>query len=536
MRSSGLIRQEIDMPSTATHPPFPKLSAQGWFWAAVVVSFVAKFWLAATLPLTGDEYYYALWGIFPAGGYYDQPPMIGWWMSYLAWAAPSAFWLRLPAILLSVSVVPFLIRWLKPYGLSRAYWVGVMFLLSPLQLLFVVITTDIPLIFYSVVCVDAFWRALDARTRERQTAWALTSGVFLGLAFLSKYFALLLPFCFLLYGVFLKRDVFRPIVLMTLAALPFALQHLYWNSQNCWANVVFNLYSRHSGEDFDIKKPLLWLAYQAYQVTPPLLWLWLRVRPVQLRGLLKSHFGLLAVCTAVPLFLFGLSSLKYGQGLHWTITYYVFFFALTGILFSERQIISAAKFLFAFSLVHFIGLAWLASLGDREWKGLVSGPDRFRAIQMFRHAPGLSTEAARFSPTHVVAADGYTLAALLSVQSGGAHIPVFGSMTRYGRFDDMLTHFRDLEGRNLAIFSHHEKDPSEFAPFFARVTRTQVDVGGTQFFVFLGEGFRFEPYQIQVIEPVLHTFYPKSPLDRFGRCELRDRYRPDHPALHAPSD
>jgi hypothetical protein len=44
--------------------------------------------LAVCLPFTGDEAYFQSWGIRPDWGFYDHPPMVGWWpglLSRLSW-------------------------------------------------------------------------------------------------------------------------------------------------------------------------------------------------------------------------------------------------------------------------------------------------------------------------------------------------------------------------------------------------------------------------------------------------------------------
>ena len=51
-----------------------------------------KLALAAVFPITGDEALFVQWGKRPDWGYYDHPPMIGWWLS-LVMMADDARWL-----------------------------------------------------------------------------------------------------------------------------------------------------------------------------------------------------------------------------------------------------------------------------------------------------------------------------------------------------------------------------------------------------------------------------------------------------------
>jgi len=53
------------------------------FAALLVLTLVFRFWLAAAFPITGDEAYFIWWGWMPDWGFYDHPPMIGWWLAGL---------------------------------------------------------------------------------------------------------------------------------------------------------------------------------------------------------------------------------------------------------------------------------------------------------------------------------------------------------------------------------------------------------------------------------------------------------------------
>ena len=43
----------------------------------VALTLAFRAWLAAVFPITGDEAYFTVWGLLPAPGYYDHPPMVG---------------------------------------------------------------------------------------------------------------------------------------------------------------------------------------------------------------------------------------------------------------------------------------------------------------------------------------------------------------------------------------------------------------------------------------------------------------------------
>ena len=66
--------------------------------ALLVVTLIFRCWLAAAFPITGDEAYFIWWGWKPDWGFYDHPPMIGWWLAALLMLHDAEWWLRLPVI------------------------------------------------------------------------------------------------------------------------------------------------------------------------------------------------------------------------------------------------------------------------------------------------------------------------------------------------------------------------------------------------------------------------------------------------------
>ena len=72
--------------------------ARRWLWLALAALALFRLAFAALLPITGDEGYFVLWGDHPAGGYYDHPPMVGWWLAVLLPVSRVEWFLRLPAV------------------------------------------------------------------------------------------------------------------------------------------------------------------------------------------------------------------------------------------------------------------------------------------------------------------------------------------------------------------------------------------------------------------------------------------------------
>jgi 4-amino-4-deoxy-L-arabinose transferase-like glycosyltransferase len=89
-------------------------------------------------------------------------------------------------------------RLLRPIGEEKAVLAAILFLFAPLNLLAVLITTDTPLILFSFISAFYFYKA----QQQDKLIHYLLAGVFLGLAFYSKFFAGLLGLAYFFYTLF----------------------------------------------------------------------------------------------------------------------------------------------------------------------------------------------------------------------------------------------------------------------------------------------------------------------------------------------
>ena len=107
------------------------------FAALLVLTLVFRFWLAAAFPITGDEAYFIWWGWMPDWGFYDHPPMIGWWLAALSLVGKAEWWLRLPVILqpalLALAVYCALPRLVAGVEEERRQWAAMLVLLAPVN-------------------------------------------------------------------------------------------------------------------------------------------------------------------------------------------------------------------------------------------------------------------------------------------------------------------------------------------------------------------------------------------------------------------
>src|SRR5207237_289700 len=145
---------------------------------------------------------------------------------------------------------------------------GLLFIASPMDVVDVFITTDMPLFLFSFASVAFAFRASKT---ERARDFAL-AGAMLGLAFLSKYFAVVLGMAEAAFFLVHRPRRWRGLVLLVLCALPFALLNAAWNYSHCWTNVMFNAINRNRDASFSLGTVGVFAGCQLYLATPPVLW------------------------------------------------------------------------------------------------------------------------------------------------------------------------------------------------------------------------------------------------------------------------
>ncbi len=160
--------------------------------------------VAAKAGLAEDEAYYRLWGLHPAAGYYDHPPMVAWFahlgqslfgdtalglrfMSVLSAAIGSAALWRTGQLLYGARVAGLAVLFL-----NASLLIGVGSLLA---------TPDAPSVLFWGL---AIW-ALAELTASENPWWWLAVGLFAGLGLNAKYSVLFLGAGIVLYLVFVPQ-------------------------------------------------------------------------------------------------------------------------------------------------------------------------------------------------------------------------------------------------------------------------------------------------------------------------------------------
>lgn len=498
-----------------------------YFYPVLLLITLLKLGLAAWLPLTGDEAYFFLWAKYPDFGYYDHPPMVGWWLHGLLYLGNAEWWLRLPAVLLATLIAWLIYRVLRvAHGEQIARFAGLLYLLMPVNLLNVFITTDTPLILFALLSVLALQRALQGSGYR----WFVISGMLLGLAFLSKYFAVLLG---LAYGVYLllvrpsRRNVSGLLVIF-LSVLPFAALNIWWNYNNCWNNILFNLQNRHGSVGISWEFSLTYLLMMLYLISPPLLWYGWRERGKVLQ-LLRER-DLFIWLFLLPLLLFALLSLGSRIGLHWVLAFYPLMFLFLPRVMGPVQWRRAIRFIIWFSGAHLILLVTVMLL-PLQTLNLSEGMQRDYVLG--RYGDQVWQQVAAHKHGRILAADSYVTSAILEYRSG-ERVAVFGAASRYARMDDSLTDYRDYDGQDLLVMQRSRTAAEEHGRFFDTYQVIEINLHGATRFLLLGNGFDYQRYHHEILTPAREQYYRLPWFLPAGSCYFYQRYFDDQPMEHLP--
>ena len=518
------------------------LRARSVFLLTFWVTLVLKVVLAAFFPLTSDEAFFALWGTFPDWGYSDHPPMVGWWLSVLLQFGDHPLILRSGTLLLSsliaVGVVDVALRHLPSDREAAAWWAGSVYLVLPWSWMLVLVTTDTPLIFFMALSAWCFLRADAAQGAEQRPAvWYLLAGLFVGLAFLSKYFAALLGLAYAVYILGWRRDRWWALPLMFLFALPSIAVNLLFNAHHGWANIMFNFFNRNESSQWQWESFVVYLLMLLYLFTPWLWWQALKGHGARMQAAESgSHRGALAglgndaaatrrsvaVAVAVlwlfPLLVFAVLGLRRSVGLHWVLGFVPLFVLWAALRVDAAALRRSYRWTLAWSFPHLL-LVGVLVWAPLAWWQNTSVYDK----AVFLHeAPAVAQRLRQDLPdSALLMAHAYSPAAILSYFTQ-RYVPVYGVGRHYAREDDLRFDFRAWDGRAVRVFFRSPVNPEDHTPFFERVRVSTFDVAGVTYYQLDGEGFRYQAYRDTVLRQIAEQFHdipPWLPLKGSPFCE-----------------
>jgi len=477
-----------------------------------------KLLLACLFPITSDEAYFYTWTGHLDVNYYDHPPMTGWVVWLFSFPGDHIFFLRLFTVVcgaLVASGIFFITKDMSKDG-DKAILVSLAFLFAPLHMLFFPISTDSPLFLFAFLSGAFFHYGVN----RKRPGLVVLSGVFLGLAVLSKYFAGLLLIAFFV-GMFSDRNR-QPVkngLLLLAGTLPFVLLHLYWNYMNCWTNIMFNVIGRNKTITADVSGAIGFLLSQVYLATPWILF-FLFKQARQVRAGIKKDGNLFAYFYLVPVIILFVVSF-HNSGLHWVLSFYPFLFPLL-VYLDNGQLKKIVRYSLVFSTVHLVLIFSILSLPVELFKNF----RYYHDVVLCAHGDEVYERLKEtFGTDYVLATNGYYTSGALSYFSKKPCI-VFHDTSKYGRHDDKLTDFKLLDGKDILVFATL-KLKTDYSPYFKTIRKDTLRVRENDFNILIGEGFNFDSYKNRFLVDILNERYNIPDFLPVGDCFFYDLYFPE---------
>jgi hypothetical protein len=181
-----------------------------------------------------------------------------------------------------------------------------------------------------------------------------------------------------------------------------------------------------------------------------------------------------------------------------------------------------AAFFLGFAALHLFVFGVALRLPLETWRTLNLYPSlvltfdsRALVERVERAAPGES----------LLAADGYSNAVTLGYNLR-RYVPVLGPGSGHARHDDILTDWRQSDGRDITVLRKSAPNPGEYDKWFRAVNIERLEYRGAQFWVVRGLGFDYAAYRATVLADVRRLYYAVPRWLPQRGCYFCDRYFP----------
>ena len=474
--------------------------------------FALKLLILALLPLTGDEAYFIKWADNLSMGYYDHPPMVGWVIYLMSHIADSHIFFRLFAVVTTfvAAFVIYKIALLYNVDEKKALFTSFIFLASPVDVLLSLMTNDVALLFFSSLGTLFLLYSLEKR---EWFGYALLAGVFLGSAFLSKYFAVFLLFSLLLFTIFVyKAKAIKTILVVSVIVSLFIAQNLYFNYNSCWNNILFNFFARTQDSSYNIGSVLGYFGLILYILTP-----WGAYYLFKTEFEKTTLFKLLLFSLGVAFFIFLIVSLKNKIGLHWFLIFIPYIFLLFAFLQNEKQL-KLLRYNAYFTFAHAAILLTVLLLPT----SLLKEHKKYSDIVMYTQPKALCGELEKFDDDRIFTYS-YSTASLLSHYCQ-RDITVLFNNSKYGRLDDKLFDVRDIAGRDITLFNKREINSKELKNVCSSFEIGSFEVDGATFYSAKCVGFDYGEYKKRYLDFQNENFYNIPSWLPVGEGYFKERY------------
>jgi 4-amino-4-deoxy-L-arabinose transferase-like glycosyltransferase/membrane-associated phospholipid phosphatase len=288
----------------------------GYAVIAVVLLGRLVFLAGDNLELSKDEAYQWLWSKHLALSYYSKPPMIACaqWLSTTIWG-DTEFGVRFFSPVIGAALGLLLLRWMTRLADGRTgFWLVLVLLATPLLGVgTTLLTIDPLLVMFWTLAMVLGWRAVQ---EDGGVGRWLGVGLFMGLAFLSKYSALYQVVCWAVFFALWpparvhlrRRGPWLALLTMLLCTVPV----LVWNAQHGWVTLghladnaslhqrwkpTLGFWMEFTGAEFGLLNPVflvaaLWAMAKFWKQVPPASGSLARPAEGQRRGLMLYLFSM----------------------------------------------------------------------------------------------------------------------------------------------------------------------------------------------------------------------------------------------------
>lgn len=293
--------------------------------------------LAVATGLGDSEAYYTAWSLDLQASYYDHPPGVAALIAATtAIVGLSPLGVRLGPILLIdlCALLLFVVSKRAGFSPRAALWAALLLLATPVFAIGgMTASPDMPLaaLWLSGLLV-AHMLLVEERSELR---WWLLCGAILGLAFLTKYTAILMVVGFVVAARRLHHPIGRNprFWLAGGVALLLALPVIVWNLQHEMASLAYHAVERHQDIPFHPKNAAALLGGQIGYFSPVIfalfVWAWRDLRKQETPCRSEVMLGAFAAPVLVPLYVLCLATSEAEP--HWPAMGYLALYVLAGV-------------------------------------------------------------------------------------------------------------------------------------------------------------------------------------------------------------
>ena len=482
----------------------------------LIAIFLFKILILSLLPLTGDEAYFIKWADNLSQGYYDHPPMVGWLIYLMSYISDSHILFRMFPVITTfvVAWVIYKIALLYNVRNSKAYHVALIFLASPVDLLLALMTNDIALLLFSSLGTLFLLYSLEKKEWFR---YALLAGIFLGAAFLSKYFAVFLMFSLLMFSLYLyKSKATKTVVVVSIIVALFIAQNLYFNYNSCWNNIMFNFFARTEHNAYNFKTVLGYFGMIIYIFTPWGMYFLFKTKFTKRKPLQKLLISILAVA----FFIFFIVSLKNKIGLHWFLLFTPYMFLLFSFL-HEKNLNKLFKYNAIFTFIHIAILLAVLLIPT----SLLENHKKYSDIIMYTQPDKVCDELQKIDDERIFTFS-YSTSSVLSHYCK-KEVTVLFSTSKYGRMDDKLLDVRTISDKDITLFNKRPIKEAQLKQVCKSYNIKKVEIEKANFYMATCKEFNYENYKTFYLDVQNKKFYNIPDWLPIGECYFKDRYYQD---------